>query len=144
MVCSVGINSTRGIVDPPLNLNQDTPVQDKLENLAKKFSYFAIMVCLVVMVLFIIMIIVNLAGDLPWYKVLFQHSLRYMNILVVLFVVIVPEGLPMTIGVSLAFTTGRMHSEDRILVKDLDAPEKMGEVNEILCGKTSTITTGEM
>lgn len=102
------------------------------------------MVCLVVMVLFIIMIIVNLAGDLPWYKVLFQHSLRYMNILVVLFVVIVPEGLPMTIGVSLAFTTGRMHSEDRILVKDLDAPEKMGEVNEILCGKTSTITTGEM
>lgn len=64
--------------------------------------------------------------------------------LVVLFVVVVPEGLPLTIGVSLAYTTGRMYSEDRILVKKLDAPEKMGEVTEILVGKTSTITTGEM
>lgn len=57
---------------------------------------------------------------------------------------IVPEGLPLTIGVSLAFTTGRMHTQDRILVKDLDAPEKMGEINEILVGKTSTITSGDM
>lgn len=64
--------------------------------------------------------------------------------LVVLFVVIVPEGLPLTVGVSLAFSTGRMYTEDRILVKKLDAPEKMGEVDEILCGKTSTITTGDM
>lgn len=37
-----------------------------------------------------------------------------------------------------------MFSEDRILVKELEAPEKMGEVNEILVGKTSTITTGKM
>lgn len=64
--------------------------------------------------------------------------------LVVLFVVVVPEGLSLTIGVSLAFTTGRMYTEDRILVKQLDAPEKMGEVNEILVGKTSTLTTGNM
>lgn len=64
--------------------------------------------------------------------------------LVVLFVVVVPEGLPLTIGVSLAFTTGRMYTEDKILVKRLDAPEKMGEVNEILVGKTSTLTTGKM
>lgn len=81
---------------------------------------------------------------MPWYQVLFQQSFRYANILVVLFVVVVPEGLPLTIGVSLAYTTGRMYSEDRILVKQLDAPEKMGEVNEILVGKTSTITTGDM
>ena len=50
----------------------------------------------------------------------------------------------MTVGVSMAYSTGRMHSEDRILVKELDAPEKMGEVNELLCGKTSTITSGNM
>jgi magnesium-transporting ATPase (P-type) len=37
-----------------------------------------------------------------------------------------------------------MYTEDRILVKELDAPEKMGEVNEILVGKTSTLTTGDM
>lgn len=96
------------------------------------------------LVLIIVMLVVKLSGDDPWYKVLFAQSLRYMNMLVVLFVVVVPEGLPLTIGVSLAYTTGRMYSEDRILVKELDAPEKMGEVNEILVGKTSTLTTGDM
>jgi P-type E1-E2 ATPase len=106
-----------------------------------KFAAFS---CLLVLVLIVVMLIVKLSGDEPWYKVLFQQSLRYANLLVVLFVVVVPEGLPLTIGVSLAYTTGRMYAEDRILVKELDAPEKMGEVNEILVGKTSTITTGEM
>lgn len=90
------------------------------------------------------MLIVKLSGNTPWYTVVFQESMKYANLLVVLFVVIVPEGLPLTIGVSLAYTTGRMFTEDKILVKQLDAPEKMGEVNEILVGKTSTITTGEM
>ena len=90
------------------------------------------------------MLIVKISGEVPWYEVLFKQSLMYANMLVVLFVVVVPEGLPLTIGVSLAYTTGRMYSEDRILVKQLDAPEKMGEVNEMLVGKTSTITTGEM
>jgi magnesium-transporting ATPase (P-type) len=63
------------------------------------------------------MLVVKISGDEPWYKVLFQQSLRYANLLVVLFVVVVPEGLPLTIGVSLAYTTGRMYSEDPILVK---------------------------
>jgi len=90
------------------------------------------------------MLFIKITGKTPWYQVLFQQSLKYANMLVVLFVVIVPEGLPLTVGVSLAFSTGRMFTEDRIIVKKLDAPEKMGEVDEILCGKTSTITTGDM
>jgi Ca2+-transporting ATPase len=90
------------------------------------------------------MLVVKLAGPEPWYKAVLKHSIDYANLIVVLFVVVVPEGLPLTIGVSLAYTTGRMFSEDRILVKKLDAPEKMGEVDEILVGKTGTITTGDM
>lgn len=105
---------------------------------------FAAIACLVVLILIVIMLVVKITGDDPWYVVLFADSLRYANLIVVLFVVVVPEGLPLTIGVSLAYTTGRMYVEDRILVKELDAPEKMGEVNEILVGKTSVITTGNM
>jgi len=62
---------------------------------------------------------------------------------VVLVVVSVPEGLPLTIGVALAFSVMKMH-RDKILVRKLDAPEKMGGVDEICCGKTGTITKGEM
>jgi Ca2+-transporting ATPase len=107
-----------------------------------KFAAFA---CLMVLVEIIIVLIVKLSGGSdPWYDTIFLGTLKYGNILVVLFVVVVPEGLPLTIGVSLAYTTGRMYSEDRILVKELDAPEKMGAVDEILVGKTSTITSGDM
>lgn len=144
VVCCVGANSTRGIVERKLDTEKDTALQLKLKNLEAQFMKFAAFSCLLVLVLIVVMLIVKLSGDEPWYKVLFQQSLRYANLLVVLFVVVVPEGLPLTIGVSLAYTTGRMYAEDRILVKELDAPEKMGEVNEILVGKTSTITTGEM
>ena len=55
-------------------------------------------------------------------------------------IVAIPEGLPLTIGISLAFSVLRMYHTDKILVKKLDAPEKMGEIEEIICGKTGTIT----
>lgn len=144
VVCCVGEYSSRGIIANKLDTEKDTFLQTKLKNLEKQFMKFALLACLVILVLFVIMLIIKLAGDDPWYQVFFQHSFRYANILVVVFVVVVPEGLPLTIGVSLAYTTGTMFAMDRILVKELDAPEKMGEVNEILVSKSSTITTGEM
>lgn len=62
---------------------------------------------------------------------------------VVLIVVSIPEGLPVTVGMSLAFSVVRMN-EDKILVRKLDAPEKMGGVEEVLCGKTGTLTKNDM
>lgn len=79
-----------------------------------------------------------------WWEVLLTKTMKLANMIVVLFVVIVPEGLPLTVGVSLAFTTSRMYKEDRILVRQLDAPETMGKVNELLVGKSGTLTTATM
>lgn len=67
----------------------------------------------------------------------------FLNIAVVLIVVSVPEGLPLTIGVSLAFSVMKMYSE-KILVRKLDAPERLGGVDEICCGKTATLTKNKM
>jgi Ca2+ transporting ATPase len=75
--------------------------------------------------------------------VLVSKLTSHINLIVVLIVVSIPEGLPLTIGVSLAFTVMRMYNEN-ILVRKLDAPEKMGQVEEILVGKTSTITKSDM
>lgn len=63
--------------------------------------------------------------------------------MLVLIVVAIPEGLPLTVGVSLAFSASKMFA-DRILIRKLDAPEKMGSVNEVCCGKTGTLTTADM
>lgn len=66
-----------------------------------------------------------------------------VNFTVVLAIVSIPEGLPLAIGMSLAFSVMTMY-KDNILVRKLDAPEKMGSIEEILVGKTGTITSGNM
>ena len=71
---------------------------------------------------------------------LFKDLPKTINLIVVLVIVAIPEGLPLTIGVSLAFSVIRMYDYDKILVKNLQAPETMGEIEEICCGKTGTIT----
>ncbi len=54
----------------------------------------------------------------------------------------VPEGLPLTVAISLAYSVMRM-KDDQILVKNLQAPEIMGGVDEIVTGKTGTLTKDE-
>ena len=54
------------------------------------------------------MLIVRMSSG-PWWEVLLTKAMKLANMVVVLFVVIVPEGLPLTVGVSLAFTTSRMY-----------------------------------
>lgn len=49
----------------------------------------------------------------------------------------------MTIEVALAFSVKRMYN-DKILVRNLAAPEYCGSVEEICCGKTGTITKNDM
>jgi Ca2+-transporting ATPase len=61
-----------------------------------------------------------------------------------LIIVAIPEGLPLTVGISLAFSVMKMYNSDKILVRKLDAPEKMGEIEEIIIGKTGTITQADM
>lgn len=68
---------------------------------------------------------------------------NFINIIVVLIVVSIPDGLPITIGISLAFSVKKMYSQ-KILVRKLDAPEKMGSIQEICCGKTGTLTRNQM
>jgi len=55
----------------------------------------------------------------------------------------VPEGLKLTLGVSIAFSVMAMY-RDGLLIRKLDAPEKMGGVSEICCGKTGTLTENSM
>ena len=49
----------------------------------------------------------------------------------------------MTVGVSLAFSVKKMFA-DKILIRELEGPERMGTVGEICCGKTGVLTAGKM
>lgn len=69
---------------------------------------------------------------------------KTVNLFVVLVVVAIPEGLPLTTQVSLAFSVLRMYKQDRILLRKQDALEKLAEANEMIIGKSNILTTGRM
>lgn len=62
---------------------------------------------------------------------------------IVIVIVAIPEGLPLSIGISLAYSSRTMNKQ-QILVKRPEAIEIMGTVEEIVTGKTGTLTTEDM
>jgi len=55
----------------------------------------------------------------------------------------VPEGLPLAVTISLAYSVNQMKLENN-LVRRLDAAETMGGANEICTDKTGTLTINAM
>jgi len=62
---------------------------------------------------------------------------------VTVIVVAIPEGLPLAVTISLAFSVSKMYEENN-LVRKLHASETMGGVNEICTDKTGTLTQNRM
>ena len=58
-------------------------------------------------------------------------------------VVAVPEGLPLAVTISLAYSVGKMYEEQN-LVRKLQSSETMGNANEICTDKTGTLTQNKM
>ena len=70
---------------------------------------------------------------------IFAKLPQEITLVIIIFIVAIPEGLPLVVGMSLAFSVQSMN-KDNILVRKLDAQERLGSIDEILCGKTGTIT----
>ena len=62
---------------------------------------------------------------------------------VTVIVVSIPEGLPLAVTVSLAYSVSKMADENN-LVRTLAASETMGGANEICTDKTGTLTLNKM
>ena len=98
------------------------------------------------MVLPIIGIIVYFAtgtsGNMNW-PVFIQYALDSVMIAVTLIVVAVPEGLPMAVTLSLAFSMKRLMKQNT-LPRTMHACETMGAVSVICSDKTGTLTQNQM
>jgi P-type E1-E2 ATPase len=57
--------------------------------------------------------------------------------------VVIPEGLPLVITLSLAYSVQAM-KDDGLVIKRLDCPEINATINQIIIGKTGTLTTGDL
>jgi Ca2+ transporting ATPase len=76
-------------------------------------------------------------------KQYFEEWIRYFIIGVAIVVVAVPEGLPLAVMISLAYSVKRMLI-DKNFVKRLSSCEIMGGANNICSDKTGTLTMNKM
>jgi len=73
----------------------------------------------------------------------FSELLHFVIIGITVLVVAVPEGLPLAVTISLAFSVKKM-LKDNNLVRHLHACETMGNATAICSDKTGTLTTNRM
>jgi magnesium-transporting ATPase (P-type) len=148
VVCAVGSHTRFAQEFPTEQLRDEdalTPLQERLEKLAGyigKFGYIAGVLIFLTMVIFLVLqVMFSDAEILSWDTL--QSLLRYFTIGVAVVIVAVPEGLPLAVSISMAFSVDVM-KKDALLVKKLEAPETLGYIREICTGKTATLTKNDM
>ncbi|OEL14730.1 Calcium-transporting ATPase 8, plasma membrane-type [Dichanthelium oligosanthes] len=73
----------------------------------------------------------------------FMGAIRILTIAVTIVVVAVPEGLPLAVTLTLAYSMKKM-MRDKALVRRLSSCETMGSATTICCDKTGTLTLNKM
>jgi Ca2+ transporting ATPase len=147
MICLlVGKDHRQGKLNELIQEDNDdqTPLEEKLEDLAEKIGLFglfsgAILFVILVIWLFFSEIIPNGFNSSKH----IADILGYLMLAVVIIVVAVPEGLPLAVTLSLAFSVKQMLHENN-LVKRLACCETMGSAHVICTDKTGTLTQNDM
>ena len=130
--------------------DEKTPLESKLDNMAKLIGYLGLAVAILVFIVSMIRWIVEnatdsdeLHGDEPWDREEMLRILHFFIISVTIIVVAIPEGLPLAVTISLAYSMTKM-SKDNNLVRKLAACETMGGATNICSDKTGTLTENKM
>ena len=140
---AVGPNSQWGIIKSHLEKEQEeTPLQEKLDDMAAKIGYVGMAAAAAT---FIAMMWIKIFMDPEYLKdvSVFKHALDAFIIGVTIVVVAVPEGLPLAVTISLAYSTKQMLN-DQNLIRHLAACETMGNATNICSDKTGTLTENRM
>lgn len=119
----------------------DTPLQAKLTILAGAIGKVGLAVALLCFVVLMIRWMVENKG-FPFNK-FSEGPLQFFIFAVTILVVAVPEGLPLAVTISLAFSMKKM-MKDNNFVRVLAACETMGGASAICSDKTGTLTENRM
>jgi Ca2+ transporting ATPase len=148
VVCAVGVNSYYGKLKLKIQQDQDdTPLQIKLTDLADAVgnvgmyaagATFAAMFLHYLYDCFVEGFIETFISTETIHEII-----EYFIIAVSIVVVAVPEGLPLSVTIALAYSVGKMKDENN-LVRYLQACETMGGADNICSDKTGTLTKNLM
>ena len=185
IVLAVGQHSQKGIIKRTVDNaqeNSQTPLEVKLDNIAKAIGWFGMAAGIVTLIALFIRFGVDYVSDMKEYEKASQNqgfvtayaqnypssalqssaiysiasaklthpnknvSKKILDIILLcvsIIVVAIPEGLPLAVTLSLAFSIKRLMDQNN-LVRKMHACETMGGANYICTDKTGTLTKNEM
>ncbi len=121
--------------------NIDTPLQLQLKRLADIISKAGYSIAILTFLVLTAKVFIQGSDMGNFYYI--EHLLNNFMIAVTLVVVSVPEGLPMSVTLSLALSMSRMLKANN-LVRKMHACETMGATTVICTDKTGTLTQNQM
>ncbi len=119
-----------------------TPLNEQLERLGGMISRITYCIAAVIIVGRVVLYFAGFEGAFVWTDFI-SYLLETVMVAVALLVVAVPEGLPMAVTLSLAYSMRRMLKTNN-LVRKLHACETMGATTVICTDKTGTLTQNQM
>lgn len=110
VVVCVGKNSTRGIVGEPLDTSTKTPLEKKLFTLSKTFTFIGIWAAIVILITAIVLLCLQtgISSEVGG-KIFMKRLTENITLAIILIMVSIPEGLPMTVAISLAYSVIAMY-----------------------------------
>uniref|UniRef100_A0A2K1X0J1 Calcium-transporting ATPase n=1 Tax=Populus trichocarpa TaxID=3694 RepID=A0A2K1X0J1_POPTR len=155
LVTGVGINTEWGLLMASISEDngEETPLQVRLNGVATFIGIVGLTVALLVLVVLLVRYFTGhtknfdgspefVAGKTKVSKAV-DGAVKILTVAVTIVVVAVPEGLPLAVTLTLAYSMRKM-MRDKALVRRLSACETMGSATTICSDKTGTLTLNQM
>ncbi|CAL8073704.1 unnamed protein product [Prunus armeniaca] len=155
LVTSVGMNTTWGEMMSQISrdTNEQTPLQARLNKLTSSIGKVGLVVAFLVLIVLLVRYFTGNTQDENGNQEYNGSKTKVDDILnavveivaaaVTIVVVAIPEGLPLAVTLTLAYSMKRM-MVDKAMVRKLSACETMGSATVICTDKTGTLTMNEM
>ncbi|KAG8380254.1 hypothetical protein BUALT_Bualt07G0174100 [Buddleja alternifolia] len=155
LVTGVGINTEWGLLMASIqeDTGEETPLQVRLNGIATFIGIVGLSVAVTVLLVLLARYFTgtskNADGTVQFVRGKTSISktidgcIHILTIAVTIVVVAVPEGLPLAVTLTLAYSMKRMMA-DKALVRRLSACETMGSATTICSDKTGTLTLNQM
>jgi len=145
---AIGEHSQKGIIRGTIDNAQEdnkTPLENKLNDIADLIGYFGLGSAIVTFVALGIQMLVRYLTSSEEFSIpdMIKKILTIIILCVSIIVVAIPEGLPLAVTLSLAFSIKKLMDNNN-LVRKMHACETMGGANIICTDKTGTLTLNLM
>ncbi|ESR45895.1 hypothetical protein CICLE_v10003326mg [Citrus x clementina] len=155
LVTSVGMSTAWGEMMSSISheLNEETPLQARLNKLTSCIGKIGLTVAVLVLAVMLIRYFTGNTRDETGNREFLGRKTKVDDVMnsviniiaaaVTIIVVAIPEGLPLAVTLTLAFSMKRMMKE-HAMVRKLSACETMGSATTICTDKTGTLTLNQM